>query len=342
MAIYAVLSGVSGSPTVGQAQAPVVSVPGPPEDVTSAKAYAVLDQHCARCHQRGRTGDRPPMARLDNILALDALSKSAHVVPRVPDASPLLIAVQTRMAPHDFRSDQEGAPLALTSTDLMALRDWVSGVPRPIRTAPREAMVAPITVVAPIEMPIEPSATPSIAAVVSTPPLQLTLALSRSTAVRGDAVTVRATPSATCHLTIISVDTKGRATVIFPSDFDTNNRIEQGKNLRVPADGAGYTFRLSQSGRQTFVGLCSASQKVPPGIVHDFERQRFTELGDYRAFVARAWDAAIYGGDRAENRANDTPRRNRRDRAERTSTPAPAPPAVPGSEARTAVEIEVE
>ena len=86
----------------------------------------------------------------------------------------------------------------------------------------------------------------------------------------------------------VGVDRNGRGTVVYPNDFDQNNLLEAGKELRVPAEGAPYQFRLREPGKETVVGICLGGPKPPFGIKHDFERQRFTELGDYRAFLIRA------------------------------------------------------
>ncbi len=103
----------------------------------------------------------------------------------------------------------------------------------------------------------------------------------------GDVLGISARTSESCYLTLINVDRNGRGTVVFPNDFEQNNFIEAGKEIRVPADAAPYVFRLRDPGRETVVGICQTGSKVLPGIRHDFERQRFTELGDYKVFLSR-------------------------------------------------------
>jgi mono/diheme cytochrome c family protein len=325
------------------------AIPTAPENPTLAKVYAVLDQHCAKCHQRGKTGDKQPAGDLDQVLALNQLAKSRHVVPGLPDASPLLIAIQTRMAPHVFpRGEGENAVPELSSDDLGQLRAWVSGLraqPSPPSAVPRDGIVPPIQVGEPPETATErtsepvtpPSPEASPQAAPTSGPLTLHLAFEKPRYVTDDVLIVRATPSAACHLTLIGIDPRGRATVLFPSDFEPNNRIDAGQTLELPKAGSGYRFRLSQKGRQTIVGLCSTTQKAPPGLTHDFERLRFTELGDYEAFVQRAWDAAIYGTEKSGD-GTET-RRPRRDRGNQNAPPAPS---APGTEARTAIEVVVE
>lgn len=103
----------------------------------------------------------------------------------------------------------------------------------------------------------------------------------------GETLSVSARATESCYLTLINVDRNGRGTVVFPNDFEPNAFIEAGKEIRVPADGAPYVFRLREAGRETVIGICQTGSKTLPGIRHDFERQRFTELGDYKVFLSR-------------------------------------------------------
>jgi Domain of unknown function (DUF4384) len=128
--------------------------------------------------------------------------------------------------------------------------------------------------------------------VVTTEPsgdLELVLKTDKTAFKTGDLLSVKARVSSNCYLTLISVDRNGRGTVIFPNDFEQNNLMEVGREIQVPSLSAPYQFRLRDKGRETLVGVCGASQRPADGIKHDFERQRFTELGDYRAFLGRTW-----------------------------------------------------
>lgn len=134
--------------------------------------------------------------------------------------------------------------------------------------------------------PIEPAAAQIDAASDEAPP-RLVLKTGAASFKIGETLTITARAQESCYLTVINVDRNGRGTVVFPNDFEPNNFIEAGKEMRVPADGAPYVFRLREAGRETIVGICQTGSKVLPGIRHDFERQRFSELGDYKAFLAR-------------------------------------------------------
>lgn len=102
---------------------------------------------------------------------------------------------------------------------------------------------------------------------------------------KGDLLNLVVRVSSNCHLTLVSVDQRGRGTVIFPSDFVGNTLLAAGQELRLPGPGAPYSFRLSETGRETIVALCNEGGSLTDGIRHDFERQRFTDLGNYAAFL---------------------------------------------------------
>lgn len=118
---------------------------------------------------------------------------------------------------------------------------------------------------------------------------------------QGDLISFNVTTSAACNLTLINIDTKGRATVLFPNEFEPENAIRPGEVVRVPRDNAPYQLRVSTPGVEGAVALCSPSAKLPEGVAPDYERQRFTVLGNWRNFLS---------GERAG--VNDDPRDMRR------------------------------
>ncbi|MFM9939810.1 MAG: DUF4384 domain-containing protein [Hyphomicrobiaceae bacterium] len=128
----------------------------------------------------------------------------------------------------------------------------------------------------------------------------------------GDPLRLTVRTKADCHLTLISVDQRGRGTVIYPSDFEPNNLLTTDRELQLPGSGAPYVFRLKDKGRETIVAVCSATGASVDGIRHDFERQRFTDLGDYAAFLTQAETQA----------------------AERRQSPVVTPPAEPKGRGR--------
>lgn len=119
----------------------------------------------------------------------------------------------------------------------------------------------------------------------STTELRLALWSNAASYAAGDLLTVFARPSADCNLTVIAIEANGQATVLFPNDWTTDNRVTAGSLLQVPASQSPFQFRLDKPGRHGVVGICNASARRPQGIGHDFERQRFTVLGDWRIFL---------------------------------------------------------
>lgn len=153
----------------------------------------------------------------------------------------------------------------------------------------------------------------------------------------GDLATFHARSNQDCYLTLVSLDRGGQATVLFPNEFEQNNLLLANKDLTLPSEGAAYQFRLRDKGRETLVGICQTGSRAPQGLQHDFERQRFTMLGDWRAHLAQAPNSG---------RAQTTPEpvRAKPQRIARVR-PASAAPAEtkggPDLQARTAIIYDV-
>jgi hypothetical protein len=151
----------------------------------------------------------------------------------------------------------------------------------------------------------------------------------------GEALQLTVRVTADCHLTLVSVDQRGRGTVIYPSDFETNSLITAGQVLRLPARGAPYAFRLREKGTEQIVALCNEASSLIDAITHDFERQRFTDLGNYPDYVLK--HATGLGAD-----APATGRPDRRSRGRRRKPEPTGQPARPDQINRTAITIVIE
>lgn len=104
----------------------------------------------------------------------------------------------------------------------------------------------------------------------------------------GDLISVNVQSDTDCYLTVVNIDVAGKATVIFPNDFEADNLISAGKIMRVPGSEAPYQLRRKEEGREMIFAQCSTSPAPPTGIDHEFSRQRFTVLGNWENFVEDA------------------------------------------------------
>lgn len=180
-------------------------------------------------------------------------------------------------------------------------------------------------------------AVPAIAPSVEVAPLmRLVLKVERPTFQSGDLLTLTARTNAGCYLTVLTVDARGRGTVLYPNEFEPANFIEPGRDVRVPNEKAPYQFRLRDKGQETLIGICATTAKSVDGINHDFEKQRFTELGDYRAFLNRNW------GLRDSNASNDGKGRSKVSRRTGDSAAVPDAAPKPDAQARSAIRITVQ
>ena len=154
----------------------------------------------------------------------------------------------------------------------------------------------------------------------------------------GDLATFHARSNQDCYLTLVSLDRGGQATVLFPNEFEQNNLLLANKDMTLPAEGAAYQFRLRDKGRETLVGICQTGSKSPPGMQHDFERQRFTMLGDWRAHLAQV---PVPGRAQTATEASRA-KPLRVARLRQASIPAaPESKGAPDLQARTAIIYEV-
>ncbi len=147
----------------------------------------------------------------------------------------------------------------------------------------------------------------------------------------GDPIQFTVRSNVDCRLTVISIDVSGHGTVIFPNDFTPRDALSADRDLVFPAPDAGYRFRVKEKGRERVVALCTRAAGMIEGIVHDFERQRFQELGPYAARLEAELKSAV---DRSSPSAVDTS-------TSRNKTPDPQ--HVPLQQLwRTGIVIEVE
>jgi hypothetical protein len=95
---------------------------------------------------------------------------------------------------------------------------------------------------------------------------------------------------------------------------------------------------LNEAGRERIVALCNEAGPLTDNIHYDFERQRFTELGNYATFLSQN---TLIGPDKAGAAAPPrTPRL--RGRRHGTADAASEVQARPDQISRTAISIIVE
>lgn len=160
----------------------------------------------------------------------------------------------------------------------------------------------------------------------------------------GDTLRLSVVPSCDCNLTVVSVSSKGDATVLFPNDFEPNNRVTARQQIDIPPANAGYRVKLNERGSETVVAICQAQSPRPEGIGHNFEQQRFTILGNWEALLANttAREAAFERVQEELHRFRSNRRNARRQVAEPAHAVLPPVPVGPEWDARTAITLTVE
>jgi hypothetical protein len=172
--------------------------------------------------------------------------------------------------------------------------------------------------------------------------LEIALWTEAATYRTGDTAVLNIATSRDCHLTLINVDRSGRAIVLFPNEFEPENLIRAGRVTKVPSFDSPYRFRFREKGRELAIALCSPTHKTPAGIVHDYDRQRFTSLGDWQLFLREPPDPRKA---RQDDAATETPRPEitQRRRGRRAPPPHTAPTVESADDhTRTAITIDIE
>lgn len=114
----------------GPPAAPAFEIPKPPPVGDGAKVYAVLDKHCARCHQVGKLIRPRPAGDLADILAIERIAADRSlVVPGEPDISRLCQIFISRERHFDDALDN-GEGEAVRANEAMIIRDFIKNVPR--------------------------------------------------------------------------------------------------------------------------------------------------------------------------------------------------------------------
>ncbi|MEZ5856410.1 MAG: DUF4384 domain-containing protein [Hyphomicrobiaceae bacterium] len=154
---------------------------------------------------------------------------------------------------------------------------------------------------------------------------------------QGDTLQLTAKVASDCHLTLISIDQGGRGTIIFPSDFEGTTLLTAGQELHLPGPNAPYAFRLKDKGRERIVGLCNEVSANTDSISHDFERERFTDLGNYANYLLQHATGLA-----STTEADGASRSQRRQRGRRRHSEPTGKPARPEQISRTAITIIIE
>lgn len=155
-----------------------------------------------------------------------------------------------------------------------------------------------------------------------------------------DLVTINASVSKACHLTLINVDRDGKAVVLFPNDIEQDNLVAPAVTIRVPGTDASYQFRFDRSGEEQIVAICQRTSRHPDGIDYDYEKQRFEILGDWRTYLRTA--SVREQELRARREAEAARRKRRNGRAPASTEPAAIDPNGPPVEGRAAITVPID
>jgi mono/diheme cytochrome c family protein len=288
----------------------------PPRDASFAERLG-FDLSAARARRLARHGERtdpPPDLVVRYSRPLDLARLAAEYSAR-PDA---VVALSSALSP-------ELALLARRAQQGTVSREDVEDAFRLLGRMPGNATDEPLSPI--VRGTIAPTASSD-----ATRPPQIVLLADKPVLPQGEAVSYTVTTDRDCHLTVINVDANGIGTVLFPNELEPDGQIRAGTIVALPSPDAGYELRARKLGTEALVALCNPVSAWAAGIAPDFERQRFTILGDYETFVRKSLLPAPA-----------VPPRETRRRPRRRGKAAPPPPVRPllGQIGRTGILVEV-
>ena len=114
----------------------------------------------------------------------------------------------------------------------------------------------------------------------------LVLKPDRKSYVKGQPIHFEVTSETRCELTVLVVDATGRATVLWPNGYRPRVVLEPGASKVLPSAAAPFVLRAGRPGQERVLALCGPQGLRTLGVTHDFIRGRFTDLGDWEAFLS--------------------------------------------------------
>ena len=277
-----------GTTCVGQAQVSLIE-----KRQLDRAVWDIIQERCASCHSTKTTGSKA--SQLPAFGSLETLAASrAFVEPGEPDKSGLFWRL---VAIHNGHGKRPAVTVGLgsngnsgaktvpeTGREINALRHWIRRLPKAVHCRKTSGK-------APLyrwwQQPNEKS---------------LRLNVDRKNYRVGDPIVVRVKSDRHCALTLINIDPRGIATVVFPNGYARENHIDSEAAIRLPAENAPFVFTAHRKGIEKLVAICAAGSGSVLGIKHDFVRQRFTVLGDWERYLAT-------GKPPVETRPRSRPRR---------------------------------
>ncbi len=98
-----------------------------PANDVEAKAQAVFDKHCARCHQVGKLVKREKPAKgFGDVMQLKELAANPkRILPGNPDGSPMFQVLANKQMPYDVYQEGDVDKPTPTADEVAALREWI-------------------------------------------------------------------------------------------------------------------------------------------------------------------------------------------------------------------------
>ena len=98
---------------------------------------------------------------------------------------------------------------------------------------------------------------------------QLSLTADKTTVRKGDQIRLTVTPQSACRLTLVNVDSKGNSCLLYPTARMTDKVVQAGEPFAFPPPGPTGTLRLHETGEETFIAMCNATDSAIKAATRD-------------------------------------------------------------------------
>jgi hypothetical protein len=251
---------------------------------THEEMDAILDTDATRFRNAMVAAGLDPVLKLNGIEMVNALAKSYE-----EDVEITLAAAEFGQSQDDFLVSLDGATIAEARQIGRRLEQGL--VPRDTFETEFIELVENVSDLEPIDLSGLAGSRIDVAKV--TRPIadsrtfDLALFSDQSAYKVDDNPVFTVTSAENCFLTLINVDGKGSATVIFPNQFQKDNTLKAKSEFNFPSDDAPFQFRFADPGTETVIAICSLKDKPVDAIQPNY-RTAFTDLGDYEEVLTRA------------------------------------------------------
>jgi len=96
-----------------------------------------------------------------------------------------------------------------------------------------------------------------------------------------------------CRLTLLNVATSGQVMILFPNEYQKDNKVTAGSEYKIPAEGAKFVFRAKGPAGKDVIKAIATLEPIEVVKPADTETPKGAAKGGFKVVKKRAKDVAI-------------------------------------------------